>query len=260
MLRMAADACSRPLLWVFIVAAFLWVVSAWSIYVWIPIIVSNLLNGSLLSDATSVGGGSRNSVQAALLSAIPYICAALSLVAVAWSADRHNEKTAHVAIPVILSGITLSCFGVVGRHSAVGAFVILTASLGLAFAGQSTLVARAAGITPPSQAGITLGILNASCTALGGFAGPVIVGAIIGALRSFEVVALVMGALLIAAGLIVLGVFVKEYPQFREERRARRAADGVACGGRRAADEEAGGGCAPRAGRAGGTLSGAATA
>lgn len=56
-----------------------------------------------------------------------------------------KEKTAHVAVPVIIAGALLSCFGAVARVSAPGGFALLTLSLGLAFAGQSTLVARAAG-------------------------------------------------------------------------------------------------------------------
>ncbi|KAI8472374.1 MAG: major facilitator superfamily domain-containing protein [Monoraphidium minutum] len=247
--RYCGDALSRPLLWVFMAAAFLWVIAAFSLHAWLPIIISNLLNGTVLTSATSVGGGRATSVKATLLSTVPYFFAAISLMAVAWSSDRTGEKTAHVAIPVVLSGAVLSCFGAVARRSAVGGFVILTASLGLAFAGQSTLVARAAGITPPAQAGITLGILNAVCSALGGFTGPLVVGGIIRALHSFEIVAIVMGALLMAAGLIVLGVYVKERLD------ARRAARGGGGGAAGAAEK----GEAPPA-KAGASLSAAAGA
>ena len=85
-----------------------------------------------------------------------------------------------------------------------------------------------AGLTPPAQAAITLAIFNAVCASLGGFAGPLAVGAILQALGSFELAAVVLGACAGVAGSTMLGVY------FWERRRgaaARVAGDGGGSGG-----------------------------
>jgi len=88
---------------------------------------------------------------------IPYVFSAICLVGVAWSSDRHHERTAHVAIPWLLGAIVLACFGTVAKHSVAGGFVMLTLAMGLVFGGQSTLATRAAGTASPSHAAMSLG-------------------------------------------------------------------------------------------------------
>lgn len=206
-LVMAKGAVRHPILWVLVTAGMLWVMAAWSLSAWIPVMVSNLLNGTALAAATSVGGGRSTGPRATLLSTVPYAVAALSLVAVAWHSDRCKEKVLHTAAPWMAGGVILACFGAVARRSLPGGFVMLCAAMGLAYGGQSTLCAVAAGITPPAQAAITLGIMNAIIAALGGFIGPFVVGAIVRSLGSFEGATAAMGAFLLGASAIMLGVW-----------------------------------------------------
>jgi ACS family tartrate transporter-like MFS transporter len=142
-----------------------------------------------------------------LLATIPYVVALLSTMAVAWHADRRKEKTLHVGVPYVVGGAVLACFGPVVRVSPSGGFVMLTAAMGFAFGGQSTMCARVAGLTPPAQAAVTLSVFNAICASLGGFAGPIVVGAILAALGSFELAAVVLGLCMGVAGTIMLCVF-----------------------------------------------------
>lgn len=88
---------------------------------------------------------------------IPYLCAAVAVVACAWNSDRTRERSRHVWVPWLLAGGLLASFGAVARRSVPGGFAVLTVSLGLAFSAQSVVFARASGLTPPAQTAITLG-------------------------------------------------------------------------------------------------------
>ncbi|GBF93031.1 MFS transporter [Raphidocelis subcapitata] len=236
----------QPLVWAIMAAAFLWVLCAFSLYAWVPLIVSNLMNGTAVAASTAMGPSKANSVKATLLSTVPYAVAALAVVGNAWHSDRTGERTIHVAVPWLTGGVVLACFGAVARRSIVGGFVMLTAAMGLAFSGQSVLVTRAAGIMPPSQAAISMSFMNAVCAGAGGFAGPFAVGAMVGSLKSFEYATLAMSAFLLASGLIVVGMAVWE--------RRTGAAGGGGAGGKGA------GGAAPPLPARGATMSMAAAA
>jgi hypothetical protein len=53
-------------------------------------------------------------------------------------------------------------------------------------------------------------VLNAVAAGLGGFLGPVVTGAVVRSLHSFEYAALVMASFLLASSLIMFGVLVWE--------------------------------------------------
>jgi len=119
--------------------------AAFTLSSFLPLIISNMLSGTVLSAASATAGAHQHSVHAALLATVPHLVAFLSTLLVAWHADRTNEKTAHVGVPYVLGAVVLACFGAVSRVSLVGGFVVLTVAMGLAFGGQSTMCARVAG-------------------------------------------------------------------------------------------------------------------
>ncbi|GBF93030.1 hypothetical protein Rsub_05641 [Raphidocelis subcapitata] len=200
----------QPVAWALTAAGVLWVMCSFSLGAWVPILISNLLNGTALSSATAVGGGKAKSVQATLLSTVPFVTATFAVLANAWHSDRTRERTAHIAVPNLVGGVLLACFGAVARRSVAGGFAIITLSLACAFATQSVFVARAAAIMPASQTAISVGLLNAVCAGLGGFLGPVVTGAVVRQLHSFEFAALAMASVLLASSLILFGVLVWE--------------------------------------------------
>lgn len=207
---MVVDAIRRPLLWVFIAVGLLWALAAFTLSQFLPLMISNMLSGTLLSSASATAGAKHHSVQAALLSTVPYFVAFVSTMLVAWHADRVGEKTAHVGVPYVIGAVVLCCFGPVASVSTRGGFAMLTLAMAFAFGGQSTMCARVAGLTPPAQAAITLSLFNAICASLGGFAGPVAVGAILSALKSFALAGVVLGLCMGVAGAIMLAVYALE--------------------------------------------------
>jgi hypothetical protein len=59
-----------------------------------------MLAGTVLVNSTSTGGSSsQHSLQATLLSAIPYLCAAIGMWWIANSSHRFREKDFHIGIP-----------------------------------------------------------------------------------------------------------------------------------------------------------------
>lgn len=142
---MVVDAVRKPLLWVFMVVGLLWALTAFTLSSFLPLIVANMLNNTVLSSASASAGAHKNSAKAALLSTVPHFVAFLSTLLVAWHSDRVREKTAHVGLPYVVGAVVLACFGPVVRVSTVGGFVMLTAAMGCAFGGQSTMCARVAG-------------------------------------------------------------------------------------------------------------------
>jgi MFS family permease len=149
----------------------------------------------------------------------------LSTLAVAAHADYRKEKTAHVGVPYVLGAVALACFGPAARAAPAAGFVVLCLAMAAAYGGQSTMCARVAGLSPPARAAVTLALFNSICASLGGFAGPVIVGAILKALQSFELAAVVLGLCMGVAGVIMLCVFAWE------RRRAAQAGASCSCGG-----------------------------
>lgn len=76
------------------------VMGIFSLNSWMAIIIKNMLAGTVLVNSTSTGGtSSKHSLQATLLSAIPYLCAAIGMWWMANSSHRFREKDFHIGIP-----------------------------------------------------------------------------------------------------------------------------------------------------------------
>jgi MFS family permease len=78
---------------------------------WLP----SLVKASGVSGTLNVG----------LLSAVPYAAAAITMVAVGRSSDRHGERRWHLAIPGVVGALAL-CASVVYAHETVIAMIALT--------------------------------------------------------------------------------------------------------------------------------------
>ncbi|KAF8068182.1 abaQ [Scenedesmus sp. PABB004] len=221
-----ADACRKPLIWFFSLTGFLWVLCVFSLNSWMAIIIKNMLAGTALTGSTSSGGSSAvNTLHATLLSAIPYFCAGLAMVANAWSANRLRERTLHVALPCIFGGVVLACFEPLYRAAFVAGFVVIVIAISSAYSGQSVMFARVADLLDTEHAGVGLAIFNAVGAAGGGFAGPWIVGAFVQRRGSFVQAMVFMGMFLLAAGLLLAGyaLLFEQRPRWQAAR-ARAAA------------------------------------
>lgn len=102
-----------------------------------------MLAGTALANSSS-GGPSDYNNTAALLSAVPYVCAACSMLAIAWHADRVGERTLHFAMPYFAGGVVLACFTPLYAANFAAGFVALVINMMCAYGGQAVLVTRTA--------------------------------------------------------------------------------------------------------------------
>lgn len=110
------------------------------------IIIKNMLAGTALANSTSSGGSSSvNTLHATLLSAIPYLCAAVAMWLLAWSSARFKERTLHVALPLIFGGVVLSLFAPLYTASFVAGFAVIAIAIASAYCTQSVMYAKVTG-------------------------------------------------------------------------------------------------------------------
>jgi hypothetical protein len=111
---------------------------------WLPIIISNMLAGTI-----TAGGGSSGSAahapSAALLSTIPYVFGGASTILLAWHADRVNERTLHFAAVYVAGGAVLACFVPMYSAAFAAGFVALVVGMMAVFAGQPVMTCRVRG-------------------------------------------------------------------------------------------------------------------
>jgi ACS family tartrate transporter-like MFS transporter len=149
----------------------------------------------------SASGGSDFRVGA--LSAIPYAVAAVGMVIVSRHSDHTAERRWHIAMSAAIGGSSLILAGFF--HGAAAAIVLLSlAMLGLtSMMGPFWALATASLGGVGAAAGIAL--IN-SVGNIGGFVGPNIVGFVRSATRDFGTGLAIVGAILIAGGVLVLAV------------------------------------------------------
>jgi hypothetical protein len=128
------------------------VLAAFALNSWLPLIIKNMLAGTALANSSSGSSGSSSlnhshstTRQATLLAAIPYVCATAANLAVAWHADRVNERALHTGVPFVLGGVMLAAFSALTKLSFTAGFAGLVVAMACAYGGQSTLLASVAG-------------------------------------------------------------------------------------------------------------------
>lgn len=134
----------RPVMWLLVAIGVLWALCSVGLMTWLPIIISNMLAGTI-----TAGGGSSSAAshtqRAALLSAIPYIFGGASTLLLAWHADRANERSLHCAAVYVAGGAVLACFVPMYRAGFAAGFVALVVGMMAVFAGQPVMTCRMRG-------------------------------------------------------------------------------------------------------------------
>ena len=90
---------------------FFFTMGLYGVSFWLP----SLVKASGVSGTLNVG----------LLSAVPYAAAAITMVAVGRSSDRHGERRWHLALPGVIGALAL-CASVLYAHDTVAAMIALT--------------------------------------------------------------------------------------------------------------------------------------
>jgi D-galactonate transporter len=155
-----ADAFRDPRVWLGCVIYFCIVMGLYGIGFWLPTIISDM--------------GIESILHIGLLTAIPYAVAAVGMVLVGRSADRHGERRWHIAIPAVLGALGLVLSVVAAEHTAL-------AMVGLSFAAFGILTAAPLFWSIPTAylkgaaAAAGIAIIN-SFGNLAGFVSPYLVG------------------------------------------------------------------------------------
>lgn len=181
-------ALSNPKVWILCVVYFGLIMGLYGIGFWLP----TLIKSSGVTDAINVG----------FLSAIPYLCAVVSMILVSRSADQRRERRWHFAIPALLGAVGLMLSVPFASNTT---FAI--ASLSLACAGIITALPLFWSYPTAFMGGAAAagGIaLVGSVGNLAGFVSPYMIGLIKDLTQKTDVGVYVLAAWVVASAVIVL--------------------------------------------------------
>jgi len=182
---------SDPRVWLGALIYFSFVMGLYGVGFWLPTIIK----------ATGV----KNVFDIGLLTAIPYAVAAVAMVLAAASADKHNERRWHVAIPAFIGAVSLILSTVYSHDTLLAMAALTTATAGILitfplFWSLPTSFLRGAG------AAVGIALIN-SVGNLAGFVSPYVVGLLKDLTQSTNA-----GMYLLAASLVLGGVLTLSMP------------------------------------------------
>lgn len=177
--------------WLLVAVYFLALVGFYGVALWLPTILKNL------SSLGPVGVG--------FLAALPYVAAVLALWLNSRHSDRTGERKRHIAVPLVVAGVSLLISALIGKTSPVLAviFISLTEAGVMAFLGVFWTLPPL--IVGRDALGPSMGLINGLGN-LGGFVGPFMVGYLLTITHNNIVAGLAfMTVTLVLAGLLILG-------------------------------------------------------
>ena len=154
-----------------------------------------LLGGAALSPSAA-------GAQAALLTAVPFVLAALTALWLGKRAQERGDRCRHMAVPWALSALLFVLFGPAAAHSPALGFATLTAAVASSMGANALLNMLASAVSAgPSQA-VSLSIYNAVAN-IGGLIGPVFVGFAVHHTGVYSAAMAGLGLLLLGAAALV---------------------------------------------------------
>lgn len=177
--------------------------AAYAYIFWTPIIINALMKGVALEGVAVGGAASLTSINAVLLTAVPYTLATIALWLTAVSSQRRNEVYYHASLGLFIGGIAFALFPVMAKaHVALG-FVSLIVTITAAASGNPAAIAIVHELNQGAAQVLALPLFN-TMTILGGFMGPYLTGALVQRLGGFTWPAVIFGILLIMTGSLLL--------------------------------------------------------
>jgi MFS family permease len=176
------QALLHPTVWKLALIMFAFQTASYGLTLWVPQIVKSW---SGLSD-----------LKVGMISAIPYVGAALGMVLIGISSDRHRERFLHIAIPSAIGAVGfVACAYVI---SPVAGIIALTVAAVGDYSTRGPFWALPGRFLAGSAAAAGIALINTR-GALGGFVGPYLVGFLKSLTGSFE------SSLLCLALILLLG-------------------------------------------------------
>lgn len=137
-----------------------------------------------------------------LITAIPYICVAISMVVLGASADRHRERRWHAAGPLIVGAVMLVLSMMAGTHTILAIILLSIAAAGIIPASPMFWALPTSFLTGAAAAA---GIATINSVAnLGGFVAPAAVGYLKDLTHTNLIPMIVMAVVVCAGGITVL--------------------------------------------------------
>ena len=141
-----------------------------------------------------------------LLAALPYLAGFLVQQFNGWHSDRTGERRWHAALPLLLSGVTLSLSVVAGSNMALS--VLLFTIVGACyFAFHPAFWTVPNAFLGESAAAASIGLIN-SVGNLGGFVGPLVMGYLVSRTHSFSAGLSYLVGSLCLSGMLMLAIGV----------------------------------------------------
>jgi len=155
----------------------------------------------------SLGGMSNFTV--GVLSAIPYVAAAITMVFVGLSSDRSGERRWHTAVPALAGALAIGLAG--GTTSLATAVALVSIAVVGVFSMMGPFWAMPTALLSATTAAAGIAFIN-SVGNLGGFFGPYIIGLVRTSTGQFRGGLLVVAAALAMSGALVLTIKLNRKP------------------------------------------------
>ena len=155
----------------------------------------------------SLGGLSNFTI--GVLSAIPYVAAAITMVFVGLSSDRSGERRWHAAVPAFAGAIAIGLAG--GTTSLATAVALVSIAVVGVFSMMGPFWAMPTALLSATTAAAGIAFIN-SVGNLGGFFGPYIIGLVRTSTGQFRGGLLVVAAALAMSGALVLTIKLSRKP------------------------------------------------
>jgi D-galactonate transporter len=180
-------ALTHPTVWLLAVIMFCCQTGSYGLSFWAPSIVNSLSGYTVL--------------EVGLLTAIPYIAAALGMLLIGWSSDRSGERFLHVAVPSVVGALGFLAVGYL--TSPVLALVALSIAAAGDYATRGPFWALPGKFVVGSAAAGAIALIN-SMGAVGGFFGPIIVADLKKATGGFFMPMVFLAGVLIVGAILTL--------------------------------------------------------
>jgi MFS transporter, ACS family, tartrate transporter len=155
----------------------------------------------------SLGGMSNFTI--GVLSSIPYVAAAITMVFVGLSSDRSGERRWHTAVPALAGAIAIGLAG--GTTSLATAVALVSIAVVGVFSMMGPFWAMPTALLSATTAAAGIAFIN-SVGNLGGFFGPYIIGLVRTSTGQFRGGLLVVAAALATSGALVLTIKLSRKP------------------------------------------------
>ena len=147
------------------------------------------------------GLGRLTTMEVGLVTALPYLCAAVGSVLVARSSDRSGERAWHIALPAFIGALGFGAAAFTADPY-LAMMALCVAATGL-WASNTVFWTLPTAILAGTPAAAGLALIN-SVGNIGGFLGPTVTGYIRGATGSYAMALVMLGCFLALSGLVVL--------------------------------------------------------